>query len=331
MHKKKIVFRADGNSEIGLGHIIRCLALADMLKKKFECEFATRFITDFVKVEINKSCTKIYHLPESEQEHYDYFLKKIKGDEIVVLDNYFFSTNYQNEIKEKGCKLVCIDDMHDKHYVADLVINHSPGLSEKEFLCTTSTKLCLGLDYVLLRSPFLEQAKKKSQLKEINTAFVCFGGSDSLNLTCKVVKFLLRVSWVEEINVLIGDAYNYRNELNELIRDSQIINLYQNLDSFGVIQLMQKSNFAVVPASTLLFETLSTKLPSITGYYVDNQKQFEKGVSEISNVESVGDFTKMKYVTFAHRVNSLKKNYSFEIDCIDGRSGERLLNIFESL
>jgi spore coat polysaccharide biosynthesis predicted glycosyltransferase SpsG len=160
---------------------------------------------------------------------------------------------------------------------------------------------------------------------------VCFGGSDSLNLTCKVVKFLIRFIWVEEINVLIGDAYNYKNELDELIRDSQIINLYQNLDSFGVIQLMQKSNFAVVPASTLLFETLAAKLPAITGYYVDNQKQFEKDISEINNVESVGDFVKMKYITFANRVNSLKKNYTFEIDCIDGRSGERLLNIFESL
>ena len=41
---KKILFRADGNEEIGYGHVIRSLALADMLKENFECIFVTRFL-----------------------------------------------------------------------------------------------------------------------------------------------------------------------------------------------------------------------------------------------------------------------------------------------
>ena len=42
---------------------------------------------------------------------------------IVVLDGYHFDTNYQTKIKQKGCKLVCIDDLHDKHFVADIIIH----------------------------------------------------------------------------------------------------------------------------------------------------------------------------------------------------------------
>ena len=68
----------------------------------------------------------------------------------MVLDNYFFTTDYQRAIKHKGCRLVCVDDMHDKHYVADVVINHgqtNPALFDVEFY----TRLCLGFDWALLR------------------------------------------------------------------------------------------------------------------------------------------------------------------------------------
>ena len=56
-------------------------------------------------------------IPLQEETHSADFLSHLQGDEIVVLDNYFFTTDYQRAIKQKGCRLVCIDDMHDKHYV----------------------------------------------------------------------------------------------------------------------------------------------------------------------------------------------------------------------
>jgi spore coat polysaccharide biosynthesis predicted glycosyltransferase SpsG len=68
-------------------------------------------------------------IPLSEINHFDVFLSFLKGDEIVFLDNYFFTTDYQREIKERGCKLVCIDDMHDEHYVADVVLGFCRGSS----------------------------------------------------------------------------------------------------------------------------------------------------------------------------------------------------------
>ena len=51
--KPKIYIRADGNSGIGLGHVIRSLALAEMLKEDFNCIFATRFLTDHINEKHN--------------------------------------------------------------------------------------------------------------------------------------------------------------------------------------------------------------------------------------------------------------------------------------
>ena len=159
--KKKIYFRTDGNNHIGLGHVIRCLALADMLKEEFECVFATRFVNKYIIEEIEKSCLSYIKLKEDHNKHFEDFLTYINKEDIVVLDNYFFTTEYQIIIKNVGCKLVCIDDMHDKHYVADAVINHGPSLRENQFSVESYTKLCLGLDYALLRKPFLNVIPRK--------------------------------------------------------------------------------------------------------------------------------------------------------------------------
>ena len=112
--KKRIFFRADASFEIGYGHFIRSLALADMLKDTFDCVFFTCHPTSYQKQEMDKVCNFV-ELDES--THYEVFLSYLHGDETVVLDNYFFTTDYQRQIKVKGCRLVCIDDMHDKNYI----------------------------------------------------------------------------------------------------------------------------------------------------------------------------------------------------------------------
>lgn len=177
---QKIYFRADASATIGYGHFIRTLALADMLKDDFDCTFFTCHPTSYQVSEMEKVCPFI---PLQEETHSADFLSHLQGDEIVVLDNYFFTTDYQLAIKQKGCRLVCIDDMHDKHYVADVVINHgqtNPALLDVE----SYTRLCLGFDWALLRKPFLEAAKRKSISSDrIEKVAVCFGGSDIHDIT----------------------------------------------------------------------------------------------------------------------------------------------------
>lgn len=56
MNKSKIYFRADASANIGYGHFVRTLALADMLKENFDCTFFTSAPTDFMRQEMEKVC-----------------------------------------------------------------------------------------------------------------------------------------------------------------------------------------------------------------------------------------------------------------------------------
>jgi len=85
--KPKVFIRADGNSQIGLGHLVRCIALANMLKENFEIAFVCRDIPEDLKLDIEK-VNMIVKIIEDERD----FLNMIEPGSIVVLDNYEFDT-----------------------------------------------------------------------------------------------------------------------------------------------------------------------------------------------------------------------------------------------
>lgn len=263
----KILFRADAGQSIGYGHFIRTLALADMLKDDFDCVFYTQTPSEYQVGELNKVCAYV-PLP-ADNSRFQIFLDALSGDEIVVLDNYFYTTDYQRRIKEKGCKLVCIDDMHDKHYVADVVVNY--GLVDRcDFSVEKYTKLCLGDEYLLLRKAFLNYSEGVARKKQI---LVNFGGSDPCHLTNKITKYLLSIGTDYRIMVILGKDGFLENEIRSRVQ------VLSNIDAISLARIMRESELGIFSASTISYEGRSQHLPMILGYYVDNQKEyFEKSI-----------------------------------------------------
>lgn len=263
----KIYFRADASSTIGYGHFIRTLALADMLKEDFDCTFFTCHPTPYQVSEMEKVCP---HVTLQEGTHYDDFLSHLQGDEIVVLDNYFFTTDYQRAIKRKGCRLVCIDDMHDKHYVADVVINHT--LTDASlFDVEPYTELCLGFGWALLRKPFLEAAKRRHAfINRIEKVAICFGGSDEYDNTGLFIRTMLQMGGVKSISAVVGDAYQpkYRK------LDDRRVRYYSCLTADEMASLFCDVDLVICSASSVCIEALACGPTIAVGWYVGNQKAF---------------------------------------------------------
>src|SRR5688572_723719 len=139
----KIIFRTDGNSNIGLGHIMRCIALSQMLKEDFNnIVFFIREPSESISELFKREGIQLVSLIEEEE-----FFSTLSAKEIVVLDGYHFDTAYQKKVKSSGSQLVCIDDLRDKHFVADILINPAPGLVEAEYDAEKYTRFLLGADY----------------------------------------------------------------------------------------------------------------------------------------------------------------------------------------
>jgi UDP-2,4-diacetamido-2,4,6-trideoxy-beta-L-altropyranose hydrolase len=328
--KRKIVFRADGGSSIGMGHITRLLAMSDMLDDKYCKVFATRNKEKNTLKELKGMCMEIIPLRQDDK-HFDEFLDYLEGDEIVVLDNYFFSADYQRKIKNKGCPLICIDDTYNNHYMADIVINHTPGVVAEKFSREDYTSLFLGLDYALLRRTFLDAATSAYSKPKGDRILLCFGGADPCDLTTYYTGMLAKIVNNREIDVVTGPAYRGHSEAWNAFFGSHKIATHNSVSPDIMASLLSKSRVALIPSSTLAFEALCFNANIITGFYTGNQELIYKGVKNYANVFGLGDMKKVTGPDLEKVLNKALVTVPVNRQLIDGKSGRRISDIVSSL
>lgn len=321
-NKEQALFRVDGNSEIGLGHVMRSLALADMISDQFDCSFFCINPSEYIKNEISKYCKEIFII-----ENESTFINLILRGQIIVLDGYQFSSEYMQKIVNKGAKLICIDDMHNKFYPAHLIINHSPSAIATNYEKAPYTKLLLGLDYALLRKPFRNASKQKKATTSFKNLLVSMGGADSLNLSQIVLNAAIASGQFENISVIA--APERRVQLNY----SEQMKVYSHLSAEKIAELMLHNDIMIGPASSVTLEALATNLPVICGYYEENQKEFYNYLNDNKIVFGAGNFRDLLEEQF---INIFKNGILFFNNkliskLIDGNQTSRFLSAFNSL
>lgn len=322
MHKN-VYIRADGSPEIGLGHLVRCMALAQMLKGEFHIHFVSKAIPLSIREDIIDHDFSVKEINFEED-----FLSLLTGDEIVVLDHYDLDSNYQKKIKDLGCKLVCIDDLHDKFFYADLIINHSPGIKPKDYQTQEYTLFGLGLDFALLRPPFLEAAKQNKQVEKIENLFICFGGSDSKNLTERCLKIALSTNKFKKILVVVGPSYKNVDVVKDISTENHEVDLFHAVDAATMLHLMKISHLAIVPSSGVLLEALSAGCKVISGMYARNQEfiySYYKNSDVVIDAKEFGANDIKKAIEIGFNKEQGK------IPGVDGLSGKRIKKLFLNL
>ncbi len=291
--KSLIYFRADGNAEIGLGHVFRLLALADMLKHRFNCVFliGKQCIT---AIEIVEACGyEVVSVKETKKkvEEAENLLKlQKKARNIIVLDGYEFDVKYQSILGQNDNVVVLVSDYPSEKTVADLVINHAGGISYQDYNGMIYTKYCLGPSYSMLRSAFRLKSTKCEPGFAVKKLFVCFGGADPANCTIKVLSAVLQLDFFKAIVVVIGQAYSHKKELESLFTHHPKLSLYEGIDATKMADLIHDSLVAICPSSTIAYEVCTVGSGLISGIVADNQKGINRFLDKEELAFSVGDF-----------------------------------------
>tara|TARA_Y100001954_G_C15686325_1_gene540429 strand:+ start:55 stop:1038 length:984 start_codon:yes stop_codon:yes gene_type:complete len=323
LKKRKIIFRADANALIGMGHYTRLVALAEILKGHFKCVFAMISPSDFVKADLIENGFSLINLTSDE----DLFLK-LEGFDIVVLDGYGFTESFQIEIKKLVKKLVCIDDLCEQKYYSDVIINHANGVIESSFKALRKTKICLGHDYLILRECFYNVSDLKP--KREYDVFICFGGSDNDNWTKYFLKICKDIDPFMKIVVVVGDSYQKFEALRQFISQKTNIKLFKNLKANQMMEVLCDSKVAICPSSNMAFEALASGCKLVLGKSADNQKFIYKGLKKLEGVFSIGNLCFSKefqhYEAIEHAIShNLKQKFRLNA------SSKNLLDLFLNL
>ena len=288
---RKILCRADGNSSIGLGHLYRMFALYEMYKEIYDVTFVTRkdselkVIPKEYKIKLIPTTVPLSEEPSWFLEHFD------TTTHIIIADGYSFIDDYQKQLRNIGFFVMYIDDLVTKKLYANVIVNHAPKLQRGDFNIDYNSVFALGTKYAILRPCFLEATINNRIINDIDSVFVCFGGADQYDLSFLTVSVLVDIYEIKNIHVVLGGAYKHDAIFN-LANQYSHIKVYQNLGEKELIEVMQKSNFAIVPSSTILYELCCVKMPILSGYFVDNQKNIYDGFVQNELVYPGGDFSK---------------------------------------
>lgn len=319
MKKTEIKFRADGNSVIGLGHLVRCFALARMLQDEFEIHFCSldapeRFLSDLQN--------QGFHFSRITSD--DDFINTLRGDEIVVVDHYRFTAELQMAVRNTGCKLACIDDMHDREFFADLIINHAPGIKVSDYRAQPYTQFALGPEYALLRPPFLNSAQINLDSSKREGLFLSFGGADGNNLCKYFTNLLEAINYTSPIHVLPGKHTYFDN-----FPANQTIHSW--LSDNDVCNLMAECKYALVPASTLAMEANAVGLQVLSGYYVDNQTFAAHHLHVAGAVWSLGNLNGVNADGLRDAICAIEEKTVHLKKIIDGQQASRYIRVFQQL
>ncbi len=322
----------DGDSVMGMGHVFRCIALAGMLKDEFEIIFVVKSSSNYDPI-LNAGF-RMSILPESvDIEKEPKWLKNnFNNPCFVVLDGYPFSKSYQEQIRSSGNKLFYIDDLMNGIQVADVVINHCPGIMKSHYQTSMHTKLALGLGFSLLRQSFLEfDSKSRKKISAIQSILVSFGGSNPGGFSFKSVEQLLKLKELKEIHLLGGSPQDFSSLEKE---GSPKLLVHSFLNEKQVFNLMKSVDLAIVPSSTGSLELAALNTPMILGYFVENQKNIYEGLKGISCVHGIGDYNLFDFANLKEIVRGLN-NYKFLnseglASLFEGIPSNNILNLFRN-
>ena len=273
---RRAVFIADGGENIGGGHIMRCLTLADGLTANgWCCQFAVHGPDqEFHQRVLPDRC----HLVP---------LDVANGD-LVIVDHYGLDQGFEKSLRDSFDKIFVIDDLANRDHDCDLLLDQTYKRSRADYenrVPETATVL-VGSGYALLRPAFREQRGKIIPRSfpdgRAFKVLISFGLHDETGITVAVLQALLDTVDPEkfEFTVLFAGAGDNRQPLEQMLSryDPCPVTVLDYVDDMA--SLMAKNDVMIGAFGTTSWERCCLGLPSVALVIADNQQSIADGLSE---------------------------------------------------
>jgi UDP-2,4-diacetamido-2,4,6-trideoxy-beta-L-altropyranose hydrolase len=322
-----IVFRVDGSTDIGLGHVMRCLALAKQVNEQhniiFLCQDLPSQVTpmiaeagvtllllrnDLSLVNFENTATGVLS-PQIQRHHASKCWSVLvdvldRNIDLLVVDHYALSAPFCSAMRNCCDNIVVIDDLANRSHDCDVLIDqnvYNEIDTRYEGLLPAHTRTLLGPKYAMLRKEFYQLPTAQRQ---DNHLIVCFGGSDPDNLTERAVDILLALSAEDyTADIVVGGAYAKVDTLREKLNDHPNMVLHHNISFLS--QLMQRGSFMIGAGGTMHWERARSGIAGLIITLADNQIETTRCLDErrccmwLGSSDTITDSQIRKAIEFA--------------------------------
>ena len=295
-----IAFRTDASVQIGTGHVMRCLTLADALRERgaqstFICRPHLGHLLDLIQ---QRGHTTIALTPAD-----DAFIspadpchakwlgtdwasdaaqtQQVLSDQVVdwlVVDHYALDRRWEQAIRPHTRRIMVIDDLADRPHDCDLLLDQNLGRQANDYVALLSrhTQTLIGPAYALLRPEFAqwrEHSLKRRAQPQLKNLLITMGGVDPPNATSQVLEALTRCEELPtdlRITVVMGPTApslaQVQAQAAAMPTPTQVLVGVSNM-----AQLMADSDLCIGAAGGSAWERCALGLPTLVLILAGNQ------------------------------------------------------------
>ena len=300
----KTIIRTDASHIIGTGHVMRCLTLAQTLQNKgAEVQFICRKHKGNL---IDKICSTGFHtfgleltdekevdnklaytscLGATQQKDVDECINilKDKKTDWLIVDHYSLDEYWQKSLKPYYKKLMVIDDLADRQFDCDILLNQNLGSTKEQYKnrVPKSCELLLGCEYALLRPEFSklrgQALEKRKKTKEIKNILISMGGGEN-----KIIYDILKqLDSRFNVVVVLGKNFLFNKKVQSYV-DGKNIKIIMETDNMA--KLMLDADLAIGAGGSTSWERCCLGLPTIVFMIADNQREVVKNLEQLGAV-----------------------------------------------
>lgn len=315
----KVVFRTDGSTLIGQGHVMRCLTLANILRERgaeinFVCREHPGHLCDLIAqrgVAVHRlplAKERVDHLPghagwlgaswEADAEQTRDVIRGLGGTaDFLVVDHYAVDHRWEKALRPSAIRILAIDDLADRIHDCDLLLdqNFFSNLSIRyDGKVPPECVTLLGPDYALLQ-PVYADLHSQVALRDgpVRRIFVFFGGADTENLTGLSIAAFLQLGRRDiQLDVVMTKKDARYQGIEKALEGWSNIRLQGPLPSLG--PLMAMADLAIGAGGTTVWERFCLGLPSVVVSLAENQKPVCEDLARTGLIKYLGHIDQVK-------------------------------------
>lgn len=354
----KIIFRVDSSVQMGTGHLMRCLTLANELRENgadisFVCRLLPGNLCEYIEQKGYHVHRLSIHISSSNPEtqyvqnydltgisrHTDIEETRIilKENDIIdwlIVDHYTLDHQWESQIRPYVKKIMVIDDLADRPHNCDLLLDQNLYNNMENRYEKLLPNLCIklmGPKYALLRPEF-KAARKCLRVRNgsIQRILVFFGGGDPTNETAKALEALYLLNNPQfAVDVVVGYTNPHKERIKELCLTVPNITYHCQVENMA--ELMSRADLAIGAGGSASWERCCLGLPSLVVILADNQCELANALDEQGAIINLGwakDLTINDYLEAIHKLTPIQLQTISRhcLKLVDGDGCSRVVN-----
>jgi len=355
MRKMRIAVRVDASSQMGTGHLMRCLTLAEALSRKGALvRFISRDLPVHLQLMVRKKECELMVLKGGQTDplpgklHHSHWLGTTQDKDAsetinalsgciwdwLVVDHYAIDQHWETLVAPSVKRLMVIDDLADRLHRCDLLLDQNLVADLDTRYAGKIPAFCrllLGPEYALLQRDYTEFLGDGAAFKEsIRRILIFFGGADQHNLTGRSISAVLALGRPNiEVDVVLGTGSPHENAIRRQVQGHGNIHLHGNLPSLA--PLMRRADLAIGAGGTTSWERLRMGLPALVVTLAENQRPIASELHRRQLIRWLGDQDDVDELDFLRALReliahgALQSKFSDGRQVVDGKGVDRVL------